>query len=399
MDRPAIRDAAIVVENGRIVDTGGSKMLVSKHPDATAIDLGDSIVLPGLINAHAHLELSNCAAGESPTGSFVDWIMTIPKRRQGDDPAAATRTGIGQCLKFGVSCVGDISQQAEASRRELSRSPLRAVSFGEVLGLGGLRWKFDTLLAGAMELSSASPRLRIGLSPHAPYTVDLPGYEQCLRLSIDRGLPLATHLAESPDEKEFLTSHSGPFRDLWYTIGTWTDDVQTWLGSPIEMAHGIGLLMHPTLLAHVNYCTDAEMELLAHGRASVVYCPQTHAFFGHPPHRWREMLDRGINLAVGTDSCASSPDLNLVEDLRVLRRLAPDLPIEVLWELITLRAAKALQYDDEIGSLAAGKRADFVVFPARSENPLETILDSDALPTSLWIEGVQVNPPAPAAPC
>src|SRR5207302_10539659 len=107
-------------------------------------------------------------------------------------------------------------------------------------------------------------------------------------------------------------------------------------------ANAIGLLDYPTVLAHVNYCDDVDLDLLARGRAGVVYTPRTHAYFGHPPHRWRDMLARGINVAVGTDSCASSPDLNLVDDLRLLHRLAPEVPAQTLWEMATIRGARAI---------------------------------------------------------
>src|SRR5207253_5134070 len=138
------------------------------------------------------------------------------------------------------------------------------------------------------------------------------GYRRCLAAAKYFGLTLATHLAETPHEEEFLASHAGPFRELWEFLGAWDEQVPTFAGGPIRYAQSLGLLDYPTLLAHVNYCDDAELALLARGRASVVYCPRTHAFFGHPPHRWREMLSRGINVAIGTDSCASSPDLNLL---------------------------------------------------------------------------------------
>src|SRR6185295_5433024 len=98
----------------------------------------------------------------------------------------------------------------------------------------------------------------------------------------------------------------------------------------------------------VNYCDDAELDLLAAGKASVVYCPRTHAYFSHPPHRWREMLARGINVAIGTDSCASSPDLNLLDDLRLVRKIAPDFPAESLWALATRNPARAVQLDAHI---------------------------------------------------
>jgi cytosine/adenosine deaminase-related metal-dependent hydrolase len=137
----------------------------------------------------------------------------------------------------------------------------------------------------------------------------------------------------------------------------------------------------------VNYCDDDELDILAGGKASVVYCPRTHRYFGHPPHRWREMLARGINVAVGTDSCASSPDLNLVDDLRLLHQIAPEVPAQALWEMATLRSAQAIAVTDQAGSISTGKQADFVVFPARSQDPLRAILESDIRPEAVWIAG------------
>ena len=125
---------------------------------------------------------------------------------------------------------------------------------------------------------------------------------------------------------------------------------------------------------------DEEMDMLASGQASVVYCPRTHAYFGHPPHRFREMLSRGINVAIGTDSCASSPDLNIVGELRLVHRMAPEVPRGTLWEMITTRGATAIQQADNIGSLTAGKLADFVVFPASTDDPLKEILEEKVLP-------------------
>src|SRR5205807_9072461 len=141
----------------------------------------------------------------------------------------------------------------------------------------------------------------------------------------------------------------------WGRIGGWDEQVATFAGGAVSSAHAVGLLDYPTLLAHVNYCDDAEMDLLARGHASVVYCPRTRAYFRHPPHRWRDMLSRGINVAVGTDSCASSPDLNLVDELRLLRRLAPEVPAMELWKMATIRAAKAIGWENEVGSISPGK--------------------------------------------
>ena len=165
----------------------------------------------------------------------------------------------------------------------------------------------------------------------------------------------------------------------------------TFDGGPIRYAQSLGLLDYPTLLAHVNYCDDAELAILRNGKASVVYCPRTHAYFGHPPHRWRDMRAAGINVAFGTDSCASSGDINLLDDLRLLRQIAPDVPAIDLWRGITLDAARALQMESHIGSLTAGKYADLAIFDAKGEDPLETILQEAFLPRDVYIDGVRVR--------
>lgn len=391
MDRPILRDAAVATEAGKIVMVDSATKVRRQYPHAEVVDLPRSILLPGLINAHVHLELSNCECGSSPGGTFGDWILSM-RQRMRIDPAnqersitAAVENGVDQCLRFGVTCVGDITSAIEVSRRTIRNSPMRAVSFGEALGLGKLRSRFAFSVPRAIDPREQTDRLRVGLSPHAPYTVDLPGYAECLALAQQHDLPLATHLAENPQEQEFLENHAGMFREVWNKLGLWEDGVTTYHGSPIQFAKSIGLLDYPTLLAHVNYCNDAEMDLLARGNASVVYCPRTHAYFAHPPHRWREMLARGINVAVGTDSCASSPDLNLLDDLRLLRKLAPKVPAETIWEMATTRGARALMLHQVVGALGAGRCADMIAFAIESNSPLDELLAEPCLPEQMWI--------------
>ena len=302
--------------------------------------------------------------------------------------------GVEQCLRFGVTSVGDISKNCRLTRPLLGRGPLRIVSFGEVQGMGQRRTLLEERLAAAVDPTCATQRLRIGITPHAPYSIEPEGYRRCLESARQYGMPLATHLAETPDESAFLADHSGPFRELWDFLGFLDDRVPRFAGGPIRMASSLGLLDYPTLLAHVNYCDDSELDLLAQGRASVVYCPRTHAYFGHAPHRWQEMLACGINVAVGTDSCASSPDLNVVDDLRILRRLAPQMAAQKLWELVTLRAARALGMDQDVGMIARGKCADFSAFAIAGDDPLTEILDGAGVPIALWIGGERAWPSA-----
>jgi cytosine/adenosine deaminase-related metal-dependent hydrolase len=399
MSAPIIRDGGVVHAAGRIIAVGDAKQLATDFPHATVEDLGDVTLLPGLVNAHTHLELSDCACGPPPLGGFADWLGSmlsrtrLPPNELEQNVRRAVPIGVEQSLRFGVTTVGDISRQVHVTRPLLRASPLRVISYGEIQAMAQRRNLLDERLESALDTTHATERLRIGLSPHAPYSVEPQGYSRCLRLARDRALPLATHLAETPFEAPFLRDHTGLLRtEVWDKWLTWDEQVPTFGGGPIRFAQQLDLLDYPTLLAHVNYVADDELEILSRGRASVVYCPRTHAFFDHPPHRWRDMLSRGINVALGTDSCASSPDLNVVDDLRLVHRIAPEVAPYDLWQLVTTRAAKAVM-QTHIGRLATRAAADFVAFETSGDDPLRGILESERLPSRVWIDGVP-NPMA-----
>jgi cytosine/adenosine deaminase-related metal-dependent hydrolase len=392
MSGPLLRDASVVFQDGRVAAVGPTVHLRRDFPDAEHRDAGNSIILPGLVNAHVHLELSSLTCGDR-TASFVDWLMGLMKQSGGSLQQSVDngmRNGIAQCLRFGVTSVGDITSQPKLSRPILSSSPIGGVSYGEVRAMASRRGFLDERLAAAAEPIIGSERLIAGITPHAPYSIETTGYKKCLEVAKACQLPLATHLAETIAEASFLADHTGPFRDLWALLAAWDDNVPTSKGGPIKMAESIGLLDYPTLFAHVNFADDQELAILARGKASVVYCPRTHAYFDHPPHRWREMLAAGINVAVGTDSCASSPDLNLVDDLRLLHRIAPEVPPQQLWEMATLRAAVAINRPD-IGSLTPGNAADAVVFAISGGKPLLEILECDRLLKEVWTAGERMN--------
>ena len=394
MDSPAVRDGGVLVGGGKVLAVGPSAQLRRAAPHAVVHDFGDAAVLPGLVNPHTHLELSRLMRPQKP-GRFINWLGSV-LASAGDASATtgAVAAGIAESLRFGVTTVGDISRDVGAARAALGSSRLRAVSFGEVVGMAHRKSLLPQRLAAALAdgAPASHATLIASLSPHSPYSVDAEGYRSCVAVARDRHLPLTTHLAESPDEAAFLSDHAGPFRELWDRLGAFDDALVPYFsGGPVRFAASVGLLdHHPTALAHVNYCDDDELSLLARGRASVVYCPRTHAYFGHLPHRWREMLAAGINVAVGTDSRASSPDLNPVDDLRLLHTLAPDVPPESLWQMATVRAARALGLDPSVGSLTPGKCADVVVFPAVGREPLRDILESSTHSAEVWIAGKPV---------
>ena len=398
MSSPLIADGAVAIANGRIADVGRAADVIARFPAVIPEDLGEVVLMPGLVNAHVHLELSDLTPGEKPP-SFVDWLLSVmakgpPPTSEGDARvAAATRAGIAQCLRFGITTVGDISRFPHVTRKVLTESPMRAVSFGEITAMATRRHLLEPRLSAAMVPSPAPDRIISAVSPHAPYSIEPAGYERCVASAAAAGVPIASHLAETVEEREFITQHAGPFRQLWAAIGGWDDSVprQPSGTSPIELARGVGLLDYQRgILVHANYIRD-DITQIAAGRASVVFCPRTHAYFEHAPHQWRELLAKGVNVAVGTDSTASSPDLNLVDDLRLLHRRAPDVPPETLWRLATTNAAKALGMQGQVGELSVGAAADVLAFSVRGTEPLLEILDTDPLPKHLWIAGTRVD--------
>jgi cytosine/adenosine deaminase-related metal-dependent hydrolase len=201
-------------------------------------------------------------------------------------------------------------------------------------------------------------------------------------------------LAETPAEQELLVLRRGPFVSFLQELGVWDPE-----GLAEDVGHVLQLLsgVQPTLIVHGNYLPP-EAELPAN--ASLVYCPRTHAAFGHRPHPFRAFLDRGICVALGTDSLASNPDLNLLAEARFLHQQCPDVPAEAILRMATLSGAEALGWADETGSLRMNKSADFVVLPLEgSDNgrPYEQLLTSTAPPVAVFFRGRQLVSTPPAA--
>ena len=385
------------------------------YPDAHTTHYEDCLLMPGLVNAHCHLELGYLR-GRLPAGHFVDWVIQLLRQvteatRSGNFDALtqqAVNAGVAESLAAGVTTIGDITRQSKISRPVLGQAPLRIVSFGEVTGLGLRREGFAERLAAAADTAGggAGPRLQIGLSPHAPYTVEGSVLAQTVQHALATKMPLAMHLAELSEEAEFLAHLTGRLREAWDTSGRASelldDQIPLSPGGPIRWARQWGLLEAttsvPVVLAHVNYANDDEIEILAHSRATVVVCPRTRAFFGHAQrHRYRDMLAAGVNVCLGTDSLASNPDLVLLREAAEVRRTDPTLPAETLLEMVTGCGAKALGMESQIGTLDVGKQADFITLPLTAERvtdataALEYIVSQAPAPRCVWIAGKLVK--------
>lgn len=321
-------------------------------------DLGNAALIPGLVNAHTHLDLSGAGGAVPPTDPdhFPDWLRGIIAYRRGRSPAqvrADVRAGLAECLRSGTTLIGDIAAEG-MSWDALAGSPVRAVVFYELIGLtrdrarrawaGWLAWLRD---------HPDTPTCRAGLSPHAPYSVA----RSLVRLALAAREPVAIHLAESPAEEMLLRDRRGPFRDFLESLGLWqpdrlcrsADEVLRWAARP-----------RPVVFVHGNYLA-ADTSLAPN--QTVCYCPRTHAAFGHVPHPFWAVLAAGGRVCLGTDSRASNPDLDVLAEARFLHARYPEVPGDRLLRMVTLDAAKALGWGTVCGSLEPGKSADLVAVP------------------------------------
>jgi cytosine/adenosine deaminase-related metal-dependent hydrolase len=379
VDGPPLEDAVIAIQGEKILslETGGGR---------ANLDLGNVAILPGLVNAHTHLDLSGLRGRLPPKKPVTDWLRGVIQRRRSLSPlqaAAEIQAGLAECVRYGTTLVGDISGEG-LSWPILAAAPLWSVVFYEILGLSRARAR--QALASAkdwLEAHRANARCRPGLSPHAPYSVRHSLFRAIAGLARHEKVPVAIHLAESREELELLQHHDGPFVPFLSDLGVWDPDG---LAGEEEI-----LRMYAdrpnTLWIHTNYL-DAGLPISPHG--TVIYCPRTHAAFGHAPHPFRRFLDAGIRVALGTDSLASNPDLDVLSEARLVRQLHPDLPGHVLLRMATLAGAEALGYGAETGSLATGKSADLIVLPVDGSSPNDPhdfILSSSARVESVMWRG------------
>jgi cytosine/adenosine deaminase-related metal-dependent hydrolase len=349
-------------------------------------DLGNAAIVPGLVNAHTHLEFSDIPRPLGEPGMiFPEWIRRVVEFRRGraSDPRTAVGQGLEECLTAGTTALGEIAQ-GDWPREEFENWPIEATVFLEAIGLAPER-AAAKLDEARQHLASASGKhFRPGLSPHAPYTVHPELFAELVSLAANAKAPIAFHLAESPEELELLATGGGPFRDLLESLGAWNPTALPLGTRPLNYLRRLADARVRALVVHGNYLDAEEIALLAQARErmSVVYCPRTHAYFAHARHPLPRLLEAGANVAIGTDGRASNPDLSLLEELRWIAREFPELPPETILELGTLRGAQALGQAHRIGSLAPGKLADLaiVALPAlESRDPYELLFDS-ALP-------------------
>jgi aminodeoxyfutalosine deaminase len=371
VNQPPIENGAVVVFGDRIVavDSWGN---IRAHHAGDAIDLGESVLLPGLVNAHCHLDYTHMSGLLPPQRSFCDWIKLITTEKAHwtySDYAESWIDGARMLLHSGTTTVGDIEASPELLPDVWNSTPLRIISFLEMTGVRSRR-NPKTILDDALATISPLPRDRCSaaLSPHAPYSTTPDLLKASASVSRQNRWPMSVHVAESLTEFDmFMHGHGEMFEWLRRNERNVSDcgDV-----SPVQHMARHDALDSNLLAIHVNYLADGDAELLASAKASVVHCPRSRDYFAHSefPHA---KLDRvGVNICLGTDSLATVRKrphqivhLNMFDEMRAFAALHFNIAPEKILRLATVNGARALGLTGQVGELRENACADLIVLP------------------------------------
>ncbi|MCH2115272.1 MAG: amidohydrolase family protein [Pirellulales bacterium] len=392
MEGPPLDGGVVTVADGRVTRLG-----MPTGATGPLRDLGDVVLLPGLINAHTHLEFSSL---QQPLGDpgmpLAEWIrLVIAHRKRSDqDTGVAIAQGLQECLQQGVTTVGEMATASAAvySEQRAGQSIPQLALFHEVIGFSAAR--IESVLADVEHrLVDRAATTSGGISPHAPYTVHPELFARLVDLAKRNNIPVAVHLAESREELRLLDQGDGPLRDLLEERSMWDPQTLCPGSRPIDFLKILARAPR-ALVVHGNYLSADEIEFIAEyrQRMGIVYCPRTHAYFAHAPYPLPAMLNAGVPVVVGTDSRASSPDLSLLEELRFVFRQYPELGPEQILAMGTTVSAATLGLSKLAGSITPGKPANLCAVPTdvAARHPADAVLGGNALPCGTWLRGQEV---------
>ncbi len=402
-DGPPLADAIVAIEGSRIIAVAQQRE--NQFAAAEIIDLGNAAIIPGLVNAHTHLEFSDLTEPLStPGASFADWIQRVVayrRSRTDTERHAAIRRGLAECARAGTVAIGEIAsgrwlESVDPTSAELAAAansqPPDVTVFHELIGLSVERAK--AARAEALNFLNNPPAgVRLGLSPHAPYSVQPKLVGHAIRLARARRLPVAMHLAESPDEMQLLREGDGPLRDLFLALGVWDPTAIP------RVEHGSMILAYlrslseaeRALVIHGTLLNDEEIQILAWRpeRMAVVYCPRTHARFGFASYPLDKLLAAGATVALGTDSRASNPDLSLLDEVQFVAARGTVEPQRLL-RMATLDGAKALGLAELAAPLTPGRAGELTIvgLPPGNDQPWELLFDPRAAVVGVVRDGI-----------
>jgi cytosine/adenosine deaminase-related metal-dependent hydrolase len=359
-DEPPIRDGAIVVDgDGTVIDVGRADQIIPRHAGAP-LEHVDGVLLPGLVNAHAHLELS-ALRGKVPGGrGFVAWLDSFVSVRTLEPPeedAQAIERAVSQLDLTGTVAVGDVTNTL-AAVGALARHGIGGAAFHELFGMD--RDKALERIGHMEEKRQAaesffSADLVYAPAPHTLYTTHPDAVRALLAAARERGARTSLHLAEHPAERSFLVEGTGPYADFARRLGLDVAAFPLSHEGPIDTAARLGMLAPDVLLVHLTDARPKELARVAASGAPVVVCPRSNLFIEVRLPPLADMLREGIVPALGTDSLASNTSLDLLAEARALGDRFPSVPARELLRMATAAGARALARAD-LGRLGKGAR-------------------------------------------
>ncbi len=359
-----IENGAVAVAKNRFVAAGGFDEIRAMHT-GEVIDLGEQVLMPGLVNAHCHLDYTMMRRAINPQRSFTEWILRINALKRSldnDDYRAAIAKGFAELKQWGTTTVANIESFPELLP-DMTPPPIRTWWFFEMIDVRH-RLAGEETIAGTLSFFDQRPDWigGFGLSPHAPYTASGKLYELTADASEQLAMPVTTHVAESREEWEMFRHGRGELHDFMEKLGRWMFDNQE-RRTPLAHIAAHARLGPRWLLAHMNELDEPDFALLAAmpQPPSVVHCPGSHRYFRHSPFPLKRLREIGVNVCLGTDSLASTLTLSMFDEMRILARQEPQLDPSEILKMATLNGAKALGI--EAGKIAPGSLADLIALP------------------------------------
>jgi len=391
MGGPPIENGAVVVSDDRIVDVGKFSDVAKMHSEKEIVDLGEQALLPGLINAHCHLDYT-CLRGKiQRQKSFADWIRAINEEKAeltAKDYLASINEGFAEAKRFGTTTIANLTGFPELVSQV--EAPIRAWWFAELIDL---RSPIDAENLNAICIQVSRATKSWGLAPHAPFTASASLYRQCEEIAKRENVLLTTHLAESREEMSMFRDAKGELYDFLKEIGRGMGDC----GEPTPLEKFIGCLegngRADWLLVHLNELSERDFDALGkyHDRLSIIHCPRSHYYFGHSQFQFGKLRELGFNICLGTDSLASNDDLSLFAEMRAFEKEFPAVRPEEILEMVTVNSAGALRKQDALGRIRRGFIADLTAVPVgRSTSLFEALLEFDE-PVGWSMAGGQIQ--------
>ena len=402
VSRLPIENGAIIISKNRI-NAVGPWLELQSCAAGDVLDLGEVILLPGLVNAHCHLDYTDMAGQLPPPQTFTDWIPLITAAKAAwsySDYARSWLRGAHMLLKNGTTTVADIEAMPDLLPEVWDATPLRVFSFFEMTGIRARRNPKEILREAVGKIDSLPhTRCRALLSPHAPYSTLPELLKLTAAVARKRKWRVSTHVAESDQEFEMFRNASGAMHD-WLKRNE-RDNSDCGLGSPVAHLARNCLLGENLLAVHVNCLSRGDAQLLGQHRVHVVHCPRSHDYFRHPTFHRGLLASAGVNLCLGTDSLATvrktgkqKLELDMFAEMRALAKNDKTISPQEVLHMATMAGARALGLARQIGELSEDAAADLIAIPAEAKSgAYEAVLAHTGPVSASMIEGRWAIPP------